>query len=64
LNVAVFRLLKLGWTTAILEWHRQNPGEIVSLLSWIELEETIECSAINCDQTCGFCPWNPENTDS
>jgi hypothetical protein len=37
LDVAVFRLLKLGWTSAIPEWNRQNS----SLLSWIGLEEII-----------------------
>ena len=53
LDIATFSPLKLGWKTAILEWHRQNSYKILNK----------EWFSPVLDGACDLYPWNPENTD-
>jgi len=52
-DVATFNPQKLGWKTAVLDWHRQNSYKILNR----------EWFAPVLDGACDLCPWNPENTD-
>jgi hypothetical protein len=69
LDVAMFRLLKLGWNTSIPEWHRKNSDKILNnewfapVLDGALKKYFLHCSAILGFRACGLYPWAPEDTD-
>jgi hypothetical protein len=68
LNVASFRPQKIGWKTAVLEWHRQNSDKILHqecftpVLNGALKKYALQCSATRF-LTLWLIPWDPENTD-